>query len=232
MNNNQMPLISIVIPCLNEADSIPVVIPQLIEQIGNRSIELIVVDDNSSDTSVALLEKYDQIKLIKNERRLGYGGALKKGFSLARGQYLTFLDLDRTYNSLDLDLLITEIQNGSHAMVFGDRMSKQNQMPKTRFVGNWLFATLLQILYFVRINDACTGFRIFKRDLLPAILNIEENGLNFSIAMTVVVLNAKVSISQIPIRYDERIGQSKLSVIKDGFRFLGSIFKYYIKRAT
>lgn len=229
--NSTLPTISIVIPCLNEADSIPVVIPRLIEQTKNRNAEIIVVDDGSVDSSVRLLKAYPEVILLQNEKCLGYGGALKKGFQKARGQYLTFLDLDRTYNSADLEMLYQEITEKNLSIVFGNRMSKKNEMPRTRFLGNWLYARLLQLLFAVNIQDACTGFRIFKKELTPKIISLEENGLNFSIAFTVMILKSRLPFSQVPIQYDERIGRSKLSIVSDGFLFLRSIFSNYFRAA-
>ncbi len=227
--NSTSPTISIVIPCLNEADSIPVVIPRLIAQTKNQNAEIIVVDDGSSDDSVKLLKGYPEVILLQNQTCLGYGGALKKGFQMARGQYLTFLDLDRTYNSADLELMFQEITQKNLAIVFGNRMSKKNEMPRTRFLGNWLYAHLLQLLFAVKIQDACTGFRIFKKELTPKIIALKEDGLNFSIAFTVMVLKSRLPFSQIPIQYDERIGRSKLSIVSDGFLFLRSIFSNYFR---
>lgn len=223
-NLPQQPLISIVIPCLNEAESIPVVIPRFLKIRERLNLEILVIDDNSTDNSRDLLNQYSEIQVIKNSSRSGYGGALKKGFSLAQGKYISFIDLDRTYNPEDIDSLYNEILKKDLSMVFGNRMSNRNGMPFVRFLGNFLYASVLQILFFVRIKDACTGFRIFKRELIPEILKIKENGLNFSIALTVLVLKKKFSFSQIPILYDERIGESKLSVVSDGFLFLKSIF--------
>ncbi len=218
------PALSIVIPCRNEAESIPLVIPKLIEEVKNRNFEIIVVDDNSTDNSFELLRSYPEIVVVRNPRQLGYGGALKSGFSSSRGSHIAFFDLDRTYNSADLDKLYSEVVDKKLAMVFGNRMAKKNKMPKTRYVGNWLFAALLQLLYWKSIQDVCTGFRVFQRGFVPTVLEIDENGLDFSIAMTVVVLNRKLPFAQVDIQYDERIGESKLSIFFDGFRFLRSIF--------
>lgn len=227
--NFDRPNISIIIPCLDEADSIPIVIPELIENAKDQNLEIIVVDDCSSDNSCALIEKYKEVILVKNSQRLGYGGSLKRGFQIAKGRYLAFLDLDRTYSSSDLNKLYQEILEKDLSIVFGDRMSQKNEMPRTRYVGNWLYASLLEILFRVKISDVCTGFRIFKRELISKVVQLPENGLNFSIAFTVLVLRIKVPFSQIPIRYDERIGRSKLSVISDGFLFLKSIFTNYFR---
>lgn len=223
-NESRSPLISIVIPCLNEAESIPVVIPRILNLKRHMNLEVLVIDDNSTDNSRELLKQYPDVKVIKNDGNPGYGGALKKGFSLAQGQYISFIDLDRTYNPEDLEVLFNEISKKDLSIVFGNRMSNKNGMPIVRFLGNFFYATVLQMLFFVRLQDACTGFRLFKRDLIPEVLKIQENGLNFSIAFTVLVVKRKWPFSQIPILYDERIGESKLSVVSDGFLFLKSIF--------
>jgi glycosyltransferase involved in cell wall biosynthesis len=227
------PLITIVIPCLNEAESIPVIIPDLIRCIKAWShvkfedFEVIVVDDGSTDNSADLLSHYPDISILQNKHSLGYGGALKKGFGAARGKYITFFDLDRTYDPGDLESMYGLLTSENFNVIFGDRMSQQNNMPATRHLGNFIFASLIRILYRVKMKDVCTGMRIFKRELISEILVLPENGLNFSIALTILILNKRLRWTQFPIRYHERIGRSKLSVVSDGWLFLVTILRNY-----
>jgi glycosyltransferase involved in cell wall biosynthesis len=225
-------VLSVVIPCLNEADSIPEVISSIVNEFKNwpghqaSDFELLVVDDRSEDQSAALLKQFPEVTLVQNETRLGYGGALKKGFSLAQGQHIAFLDLDRTYDPKDLKALYAYLKSNQLDIVFGDRMSKKNMMPMVRHIGNALYAGLIRVLYGASLNDVCTGSRLFKRELAPKIAALPEDGLNFTIAFTSLVLLEKKRFKHIPIAYNERLGRSKLSVIRDGFSFLFTLLRY------
>jgi glycosyltransferase involved in cell wall biosynthesis len=223
MLKNSEPLISIVIPCLNEEDSIPHVLPQLSALQANLPLEIIVVDDHSTDSSQELLRQFPNVNLVLNNHRHGYGGALKEGFKISRGQHIAFLDMDRTYDPQDLMRLYDHLTQNHLDVVMGNRMSTHNHMPRLRFFGNWTYALALRWTHRVHIQDACSGFRIFSRKLLPDILSIPENGLNFSIAMTIVTLNRGLQIGHLPISYHERLGQSKLSILRDGFLFWRSL---------
>lgn len=234
---NAKPILSVVIPCLNEADSIPFVIPPLIDILKKwlgpnvESFEIIVVDDCSSDNSRELLNGYPEVRVMDNSERLGYGGALKRGFGACRGSYITFFDLDRTYDPVDLEMLFRTLKDEDLAIVFGNRMAQQNEMPKIRRLGNAIFAKIIRTLYRVKIDDVCTGMRVFKSELLPVIVSLPENELNFTLAFTLKILNVKKSFSQVSIKYHERIGRSKLSVVFDGWIFLLTIVRYYAQRS-
>lgn len=231
MLKNTRPLISVVIPCLNEEESIPHVLPQLLALQKNVPLEIIVVDDHSTDSSRDLLKQFPSVIVLLNSKRQGYGGSLKVGFKESRGDFIAFLDMDRTYDPQDLMRLYNHLTRNEFDIVMGNRMSTNNRMPKLRFVGNWAYAMALRWTHQVHIKDACSGFRVFTRKLLPDILSIPENGLNFSIAMTAVSLNRRLQIGHLPISYHERLGRSKLSILKDGFLFWRSLSSHSTLRS-
>lgn len=222
--------LSIVLPCHNEAAALPTFIPRLqavkrqMEEMG-RTCEIIVVDDGSSDSSVKHLQ-HDDIKLIRLKSCEGYGAALKAGFRAAKGEVLAFMDCDNTYFPEDLPRLYDELMNSDADIVMGCRPFFGSGMPLLRAVGNALFVGLARFLFNQKIMDCSTGYRIFKKQLLPQVLSLPTCGFNFSMQLTLFCLVSNHSWRQVSIRYNHRIGNSKLSVIKDGVQYLYLMLKY------
>ena len=222
--------ISMVMPCFNEEESIPVVIPRMLDSLDRlkndqkiEDYELIVIDDKSTDRSVALLRGYgEKVRIFHTEKNIsrGYGLALKTGFSQAKGQWIGFLDMDNSYRPEDISLFIEEMDRGDSDFIMGVRLFNDKGMSFVRGFGNWFYMLLAKIFYKSSLRDVCSGYRFFHRNHLKNVLNISEDGLNFSIHLTLKMIIQNVFIKQVPIHYDERLGFSKLSVVWDGLSFL------------
>ena len=226
--------VSIVMPCFNEEESIPVVIPRMLQSLeylkNDQKIddyELIVVNDKSTDQSVALLENYNKkVKIYHTKEGVsrGYGSALKTGFSQAKGQWIGFLDMDNSYRPEDLSLFVNEMNQGDSDFIMGVRFFNDKGMSFIRGAGNWFYMSLAKIFYGSSLRDVCSGYRFFHKTHLKSILSISENGLNFSIHLTLKMIIQNVLIKQVSIHYDKRLGFSKLSVLLDGLAFLKVFF--------
>ncbi|MCX7791995.1 MAG: glycosyltransferase [Chloroflexaceae bacterium] len=223
-----MPTLSVVIPAYNEEDGIAAIVervlairPQL-AAVGVDDLECIVVDDGSTDRTAAIVQGYgDQVRLIRQQNR-GYGGALKTGFSVARGELIGFLDADSTYPPERFPEMCRLALDGAE-IVIGSRMSgEHSEMPLVRRIGNTIFATMLSLVSGVRISDSASGQRVLRRSVLPMIYPL-PNTLDFTPAMSTRALHEGVKIVEMPIPYKERSGRSKLSVVRDGLRFTKSI---------
>ncbi len=223
-----MPTLSVVIPAYNEEDGIAAIVervlairPQL-AAVGVDELECIVVDDGSTDGTAAIVQGYgDQVRLIRQQNR-GYGGALKTGFSVARGELIGFLDADSTYPPERFPDMCRLALDGAE-IVIGSRMSgEHSEMPLVRRIGNTIFATMLSLVSGVRISDSASGQRVLRRSVLPMIYPL-PNTLDFTPAMSTRALHEGVKIVEMPIPYKERSGRSKLSVVRDGLRFTKSI---------
>ncbi len=229
--------ISIVLPCFNEQESIPVIIPRLMSSLEAmkshhqiQNYEIIVVNDSSTDQSVPLLKAYENVRIVHNEGPRGYGKALKKGFSKSKGDWICFLDMDNTYRPEDLSLFVAEIQKSDTDFVIGTRAFSEKGMSLVRGLGNWFYMSLAAIIYGSKLSDVCSGYRVFHRRHLDEILEVPEEGLDFSIHLTLRMITKNVTIHQVPIGYDERLGDSKLSVFADGWAFLMVIFNLKLRR--
>ena len=222
--------ISIIMPCFNEEESIPIVIPRMLDSLDQlknsqriEDYELIVVNDKSTDQSMTLLKGYgEKVKLCHTKEGFsrGYGRALKTGFSQAKGQWIGFLDMDNSYRPEDISLFIDEMDQGDSDFIMGVRLFNDKGMSFIRGAGNWFYMFLARIFYGSSLCDVCSGYRFFHRNHLKSILNISEDGLNFSIHLTLKIIIQNIFIKQVPIHYDRRLGFSKLSIIWDGLAFL------------
>lgn len=219
------PKISIVIPCHNEENAIlPVMEKIRVVRAQMPNIhEVIVVDDGSTDTSSLILQRLEDITVLRSEVAGGYGAALKKGFSHASGDLILFLDMDDTYDIRDLPQMLQLFMTKNLDVVFGNRLADTNGMPWIRWFGNNFYHYCLKALGFPHIQDPCTGMRLFRSSLKADFCQPQENDLSYSMALTLKILRTKLAFAEVRIAYHERIGESKLNPLIDGGRFFWTI---------
>lgn len=224
--------LSVVIPAYNEEQGIAQIMNRVLSvrenltKIGVDELELLVVDDGSKDRTAeiarGIASQNSGVVVVTHEVNKGYGGALKTGFSRAKGELIGFLDADGTYPPEYFPQLCQAVLSGCD-LVIGSRMAgAESQMPVTRRVGNVFFASLLTLLGWQRITDSASGMRVFRREVLPQVYPL-PNGLNLTPVMSTRAVHEGIQMSEIPIPYSERVGRSKLSVIRDGTLFLQSM---------
>lgn len=223
-----MSTLSIVIPAYNEEDGIAniagrvLAVKDSLADAGIQLAEVLIVDDGSSDRTAEIVAAIDGVKLIRHPRNRGYGAALKTGFREACGEFVGFLDADGTYPPEHFPQLCQPALKGAE-LVIGSRMAgAESQMPFTRRLGNLFFANLLSIVARRRVSDSASGMRIFRRDILERIYPLPD-GLNLTPVMSTRALHEGIKMVEVPIPYSERLGRSKLSVVRDGSVFLHSI---------
>lgn len=219
---------SVVIPALNEADGIADIAGRVLGTgpalaAAGLDLELIVVDDGSTDATAAVAEAIAGVRVIRHPRNQGYGAAIKTGFRAARGELLAFLDADGTYPPEAFPELCRALTAQDADIVVGSRMvGEESGMPWLRRLGNRFFARLVSLTSGQRISDSASGQRVLRRAVLGRVYPLPD-GLNFTPVMTTRAIHEGLRMIEVPIRYDERVGRSKLSVIHDGRRFLTTI---------
>jgi glycosyltransferase involved in cell wall biosynthesis len=223
-----MTTLTVVIPAYNEQDGIAKIARRVLavdselKQVGVDNLELLVVDDGSSDDTAKIAGSMDGVRLIQHLQNRGYGAALKTGFNQASGSLIGFLDADGTYPPEYFPQLCQKALNGND-LVVGSRMAgAESQMPLTRRIGNLFFANLLSLVGRQRISDSASGMRVFKREILELIYPLPD-GLNLTPVMSTRAVHEGITMAEVPIPYSERVGRSKLSVVHDGSLFLHSI---------
>jgi len=219
--------LTIVIPAYNEEEAISETILRCRESISMiiantpvKTVDIIVVNDGSKDRTEEIALSFDGITVISFPENRGYGAALKIGFEKSLGNLVSFLDADGTCDPKYLVDLCNILIKEKADIAIGSRMNEQSQMPCLRKIGNFLFAALINFLSDAHITDAASGMRVIRKEALPDLYPLPD-GLHFTPAMTArAVLNQKLKIVEVPMNYAERVGESKLSVLRDGFRFL------------
>ena len=230
--------LSVIIPALNEERGILDIIERVLtihpalQAIGVADLEVIVVDDGSRDRTPSVVQSLvdaatarmggARVRLVQHPYNRGYGAALKTGLAQAEGSLIAFLDADGTYPPEYFPELCRLALAGAD-VVIGSRMSgAKSEMPAMRRVGNVLFAGLITVLGDQRVRDSASGMRVIRRDRLPTLYPL-PNGLNFTPIMSLRAIQEGLRVVEVPIPYRERVGQSKLSVVRDGLRYTQSI---------
>lgn len=221
--------LSIVVPAYNEEDAIDDILRRCLEArgplaraLGLSGVEIVLVNDGSRDATLEKAGKWTEARVVSHPVNRGYGAALMTGFKAATGELVGFLDADGTCDPLAFEGLVKALREGPADMAVGLRLHEGSRMPLVRVIGNKFYAALLGGLTGRSFTDTASGMRVFKKELLPRMAPL-PTGLDFTPAMTARVACMGGRIVESPIPYAERTGESKLSVIGDGLRFLRSI---------
>jgi glycosyltransferase involved in cell wall biosynthesis len=222
-----MPLLSVIIPAYNEESGIAEIIERVLavrpelDGVG-VGLELVVVDDGSRDRTGEIVGGYEGVRLVRHPVNKGYGAALKTGFAAGKGDLLGFLDADGTYPPEDFPALCVKAMNGADLVVGSRRSGADTQMPLVRKIGNFFWSNLITLLGGSRVIDPASGMRVFRREILEKLYPLPD-GLNLTPIMSTRAIHEGVRLVEVPIPYSERVGRSKLSVVRDGSLFLYSI---------
>jgi glycosyltransferase involved in cell wall biosynthesis len=214
-------LVSVVIPCLNEEETIQACVERATGALAGGGIngEVIVVDNGSEDRS-AELARLAGARVVHEPRR-GYGSAYLTGLAHAAANFVVMADADLTYDFGDIPRFVERLQSGAD-LVMGDRMDNiaPGAMPWLhRYVGNPILTGLLNLFFRTGVRDAHCGMRAVRREILPR-LDLRTTGMEFASEMVVRAASEGLVIEELPIKYYPRGGNSKLSSFRDGWRHL------------
>jgi glycosyltransferase involved in cell wall biosynthesis len=217
----EAPKVSVVIPCLNEADNIERCVTRARDAFTAAGLhgEVVVADNASEDASAQLAQ--DAGARVVHEPRRGYGSAYLAGFAAARGEYVVMADADLTYDFGEIPNFVAQLDAGAD-LVMGDRMDNihPGAMPWLhRYVGNPVLTGVLNLFFRTGVKDAHCGMRALRRDVLPR-LDLRTTGMEFASEMVIRAAKERLDIRQFPIEYHPRGGESKLSSFRDGWRHL------------
>jgi glycosyltransferase involved in cell wall biosynthesis len=215
------PFVSVVIPCLDEAQSIAECVSRARRVLDEHGLsgEVIVADNGSTDGSAELAARAGA-RVVHEERR-GYGSAYLAGFAAARGDYIVMADADLTYDFEEIPRFVEQLEAGAE-LVMGNRMEniKPGAMPwHHRYIGNPVLTGVLNLFFRTGVRDAHCGMRAVRREVLPR-LDLRTTGMEFASEMVIRASKENLDIREIPIEYHPREGESKLSSFRDGWRHL------------
>ncbi len=227
---NKQYKVSIVMPCLNEAETLQTCIrkAQCFLEASHITGEIIVADNGSTDGSVALAQEMGARVVHINER--GYGNALQGGFEAARGQFIIMGDSDDSYDFSDLQAFIDALDDG-YDLVMGNRFKgriMKGAMPLLhRYVGNPVLSWIARLFFKSDIGDFHSGLRGFRKDALLS-LNLQTTGMEFASEMVVKATMKGLKIKEIPITLypDGRSHPPHLRTWSDGWRHLRFLLLY------
>ncbi len=210
-------LISIILPCRDEKETIGRCIEEAKAMSANAHIPVeIIVSDSSRDGS-DIIAKQQCATIVKHNME-GYGLAIKKGVEQARGDIVVYADADATYPLADIPLLVRELEHAD--IVMGSRFTgniEQGAMPLAhRLFGTPILNFLLWLFFGIRTSDSQSGFRALKKSTFEN-LHLKTNGMEFATEMLIKAQKNNLKIKEIPITYSQRKGSSKLRPYKDGF---------------
>jgi glycosyltransferase involved in cell wall biosynthesis len=214
--------VSVVMPCLNEQDSIGRCVERAMAALNDQAIagEVIVADNGSTDDSIAIAQKFGARVVTEAER--GYGAAYMRGIAAARGRYIVIGDSDNTYDFGDLPKLLEPLRQG-YDLVLGSRFKGKilpGAMPwANRHIGNPILTGLLNRLFKLQISDAHSGMRAFTREAYTR-MQLRTTGMEFASEMVIKASLARLKIVEVPITYYPRGGTSKLQPFGDGWRHI------------
>ena len=216
--------VSVVIPCLNEAETLPICIEKALNAFKklNLSGEVVVSDNGSTDNSVEIATRLGA--RVVHESKKGYGSALITGMRAARGKWLLMGDADDTYDFSELAPFLQKLREG-YEIVIGNRLTdrlEKGVMPwKNRYIGTPVLTALLRFFYHLPVHDSQCGMRALKREAFQK-MNLKCSGMEFASEMLVKAALFKLKIANIPISYSNttRLRKPHLRPFRDGWRHL------------
>lgn len=223
---------ALVVPALNEEGAIAGTLRRALaarEKVCSQTpvdeLIIVFVNDGSTDRTQEIVDQpeFDEVVKVRFEKNRGYGAAIKAGWQATDAELVGFIDADGTCDPDFCVNLLNRFFEAEADVVLAGRLTPESKMPLIRKIGNIIFARLLGIVSGQRLTDSASGFRIVRRSSLKLMTPLPD-GLHFTPAMSCIcLLDRRLRIEEVPMPYEERIGRSKLSVVKDGLRFLYTI---------
>jgi dolichol-phosphate mannosyltransferase len=227
-------LLSVVVPCYNEADTLLECMQRLLRiQNPKLQLEIIIVDDCSSDGSSqiaeALSREFEEIKMLRHETNRGKGAALSTGFRSARGDIVAVQDADLEYDPIDLLRLVEPITEGRADAVFGSRFlsaGPHRVLYFWHYMGNRFLTFVSNMFTDLNLTDMETCYKVFRKQIIDQI-EIQEHRFGFEPEVVAKLAHMDVRIYEMGISYHGRTyAEGKKIGAKDGWWALYCIIKY------
>jgi glycosyltransferase involved in cell wall biosynthesis len=233
------PVLSVIVPAYNEVKTFRALMETLLcKELTGLQMEIIVVESNSTDGTRELALKYrdhPRVKLILEEQPRGKGFAVRTGLKAATGDYVLIQDADLEYDLEDYDGLLEPLVAGRTAFALGSRHGGRNVWKMRQFtgqhglslfvnLGHWFFTTLINVLFWQRLRDPFTMFKVFRRDCLYA-LEFECDRFDFDFELLIKLIRKGCHPIELPVNYRSRSFKEgkKVRMFRDPLNWLGAI---------
>jgi glycosyltransferase involved in cell wall biosynthesis len=230
--SNAAPEVTVVIPVYNEQKTVTEVIDRVLAL--PISLEVIVVDDGSSDgtrDALALYNNHPRVRVLLHNINQGKGAALRTGIARAQGDYVVIQDADLEYDPSNILSVLKPLQAGLTEAAYGSRYLLQTKQDRSFIhrLGNWGLTTFSNLLARQSLTDMETCYKAFRRELIQSI-RIEENRFGFEPEITAKLARTHTQICEVPISYHPRSWKEGKKIgIKDLLRTLYCIVKYNLR---
>ncbi len=231
---NESATLSVVIPCYNEERTLRECVEAVLSIRDNSlDLDIVIVDDFSTDRShaiaLALKEEYPQVQVVRHERNMGKGAALRTGFSRATGAFVAVQDADLEYDPNDLKKMLVPLIRDRADVVIGSRFlatGMHRVLYFWHYVGNRFLTFLSNVFSDLNLTDMETCYKVFRRDVLNQI-EIRENRFGFEPEIIAKIAHMRIRIFETGISYYGRTyREGKKIGFKDGLRAVYCILKY------
>ena len=225
--------LSVVMPVYNEQATLKQVVERVLAV--QLDIELICIDDGSTDGSRAILSelpsKYSRVRVLLQPKNMGKGAALRRGIQEATGDFVIIQDADLEYDPSDYPALLVPLIDGKADVVYGSRFLGSGPHRVLYFwhsVGNSVLTLISNALTNMNMTDMETCYKVFRRDVLQSI-PIEEDRFGFEPEITVKIAKRRLRVYEVGISYWGRTYEEGKKIgCRDGFRALWCLLKYTI----
>ncbi len=223
--------VSIIIPCFNEEETISEVIKRVKSVELGVEKEIVVVDDGSTDSSFERANKHNGVVVLRHERNMGKGVAVKTGIVHSTGDIIVIQDADLEYFPEDIPRIIEPLLRGEVDAVFGSRfMGSMEGMSLSHRIGNKVLSWATRALFGAKITDMMTGYKAFKRELVSEV-ELKSRRFEFEPEITAKLLKKGARVVEVPIKYSVRkFGEAKIRW-KDGLICLWWLLKEKFRRS-
>jgi glycosyltransferase involved in cell wall biosynthesis len=220
--------LSVIIPTMNEEESIGQVIDSVHQALHGLEYEVLVVDTNSKDRTREIAAEKGAV--VVDEPRRGYGRAYKTGFERSKGEVIATLDADCTYPAEEIPVLYRMLVEKDLEFITTNRFAQLEEGAMTvkhRF-GNFALTFVSNLFFGVRIKDSQSGMWVFRRSILDRLV-LSDDGMPMSEEIKIEAFRKARSV-EVPIAYRRRVGEVKLSSWKDGWKNMKFLFRKRFRR--
>jgi glycosyltransferase involved in cell wall biosynthesis len=219
--------LDIVVPVRNEAECVDEFCARM-ARLGYLDA-LLFVDNASSDDTVARLQQYPAVRLIRHARDQGYGASIRHGIEASRAQVIIIIDADLEYPPESIPAILAALER--HAVVYGSRFlgPQPPDMPRLRRAGNRLISAIYNRLFHQHTTDLYTGMKGLRRTALP-LSGLRQDGFEHVVELGVMIALAGETIHDVPVAYTpRRRGRSKMRHVPESLKFAAYVCGYWLR---